>query len=88
MTITTPSMYGRRYHAHLVGYTRIAKTLPPAHYVSVADTNGDILAARATTKTYVSNSRAKASVVLDLHSNGGNSLDHLPSPLINPLIFF
>ncbi|KAF0917365.1 hypothetical protein E2562_017823 [Oryza meyeriana var. granulata] len=61
--------YGR-HHAHLVGYARTTKALPPAHYTSTVARDDDSLAAQASTKTYASNSRARESVLYDLCSNG------------------
>lgn len=71
-------MYGRTYHCHLVGYTRIMKRPPPAHYVSTtAENSDDNLAAQSTTKTCSYNSRARASVALQPCSNVYNAQDSM-----------
>ncbi|KXG20019.1 protein MICRORCHIDIA 6 [Sorghum bicolor] len=64
------------YHCHMVGYTRVMKKPPPAHYVSTTAEDGDDnLAAQSTTKTYGYNSRARVSVALQPCSNVHNAQD-------------
>jgi len=64
------------YHCHMVGYTRVMKKPPPAHYVStIAEKGDDNLAAQSTTKTYGYNSRARVPVALQPCSNAYNTQD-------------
>jgi hypothetical protein len=65
-------VYGRKHHAHLVGYARVTKALPPAHYASTV-ARDDSLAAQASTVAYDDNSRARESVLFDMSSNGESS---------------
>uniref|UniRef100_A0A0D3GGN6 Morc S5 domain-containing protein n=1 Tax=Oryza barthii TaxID=65489 RepID=A0A0D3GGN6_9ORYZ len=61
-----------KHHAHLVGYARVTKALPPAHYASTV-ARDDSLAAQASTVAYDDNSRARESVLFDMSSNGESS---------------